>query len=32
MNTLKMRKEIDTLLYAAVGTASHQHELEACTV
>ena len=24
--------EIETLLSAAVGTASHQHVLEACTV
>jgi hypothetical protein len=23
---------MDTILYAAVGIASHQHELEACTV
>jgi predicted RNase H-like nuclease len=26
------QKEIETLLCTAVGTASHQHGLEACTV
>jgi hypothetical protein len=33
MKTLKVRKKkIDVLLRAAVGTANHQHRLEACTV
>jgi hypothetical protein len=31
-NTKNTRKNIDNLLFAAVGTARHQHGLEASTV
>ena len=31
-NVKKVHKETEVLLCAAVGTASHQHGLEACTV
>ena len=32
MKTSKLRGKMDTLLCAAVGTARHQHWVEACTV
>jgi hypothetical protein len=32
MKTLKVQKKIEILLFAAIGTASHHHGLEACTM
>jgi hypothetical protein len=32
MKSLEVRKEIETVLCAAVGTESHQPGLEACSV
>jgi hypothetical protein len=32
MKTLKVHKEFDPLLCAAVGIGCHQHGLEACTM
>lgn len=32
MKTLEVKKKIEILLCAAVGTANHQYESEACTL